>query len=148
MTAARLRGCALRRPTGVTFLGQVGAVQEVYERNAIVVVPSRGEGFGMVALEAAERGRAAIVTDVGGLPEIVEEGATGLVVPSENAAALAEAIVALASDHERVRQFGAAARARALSHFSAGAAADGVENVYRRLLALHEPAGDRRRSRR
>jgi glycosyltransferase involved in cell wall biosynthesis len=141
--AARLRAAA---PDGVTFLGQVGDVQEVYERNAIVVVPSRGEGFGMVALEAAERGRAAIVTDVGGLPEIVEAGATGLVVPPEDAAALGEAIVALARDHERVRQFGAAARARALSHFSADAAADGVEAVYRRLLALREPAGGGRRS--
>ena len=102
----------------------------------------------MVALEAAERGRAAIVTDVGGLPEIVEAGVTGLVVPPEDAAALASAIVALAPDHARVRQFGEAARTRALTQFSAGAAADGVEAVYRRLLASHEPAGGRRRSRR
>jgi glycosyltransferase involved in cell wall biosynthesis len=143
--AARLRAAA---PDGVTFLGQVGDVHELYERNAIVVAPSRGEGFGMVALEAAERGRAAIVTDVGGLPEIVEAGATGLVVPPEDAAALGKAIVTLACDHERVRQFGAAARARALSQFSADAAADGVEAVYRRLLALREPAGGGRRSRR
>ena len=137
----RLRGAA---PDGVTFLGQVADVRELYERNAIVVAPSRGEGFGMVALEAAERGRAAIVTDVGGLPEIVEAGFTGLVVPPEDDAALAAAIVALASDHERVRQFGGAARARALSQFSAGAAADGVDAVYRRLLAAHAPTGDRR----
>jgi glycosyltransferase involved in cell wall biosynthesis len=142
---ARLRGAA---PDGVTFLGQVADVRELYERNAIVVAPSRGEGFGMVALEAAERGRAAIVTDVGGLPEIVEAGVTGLVVPPEDDAALAAAIVALASDHERVRQFGEAARARALLEFSAGAAADGVDAVYRRLLALHAPAGDTRGSRR
>jgi glycosyltransferase involved in cell wall biosynthesis len=142
--AARLRAAA---PEGVTFLGRVDDVREAYERNAIVVVPSRGEGFGMVALEAAERGRAAIVTDVGGLPEIVEQGETGLVVPPEDAAALAAAIVALAPDHERVRRFGEAARARALSHFSAGAAAEGVEDVYRRLLALREPAGDRQRPR-
>ena len=99
----------------------------------------------MVALEAAERGRAAIVSDVGGLPEIVADGETGLVVPPEDADALAAAILALARDHERVRRFGEAARARALAHFSAGAAADGVEAVYRRLLALHEPAGDGRR---
>ena len=58
----------------------------------------------MVALEAAERGRAAIVTDVGGLPEIVEDGETGLVVPAGGRDALAAAIVALASDHERVRR--------------------------------------------
>jgi glycosyltransferase involved in cell wall biosynthesis len=121
-------------PEGITFLGRIDPVREVYERNAIVVVPSRGEGFGMVALEAAERGRAAIVSDVGGLPEIVADGETGTVVPAEDAAALARAIVALARDDELVRQYGHAARRRALDEFSAGAAADGVETVYRELL--------------
>jgi len=128
---AQLRSTA---PEGVTFLGRVAPVQDVYERNAIVVVPSRGEGFGMVALEAAERGRAAIVSDVGGLPEIVADGETGTVVPAGDVEALARAIVVLAHDGELVRQYGHAARRRALDDFSAGAAADGVEAVYRELL--------------
>jgi glycosyltransferase involved in cell wall biosynthesis len=128
---AELRASA---PEGVTFLGRVAPVQEVYERNAIVVIPSRGEGFGMVALEAAERGRAAIVSDVGGLPEIVADGETGVVVPSEDVEALARAIVVLSRDAELVREYGHAARRRALDQFSAGAAADGVEAVYRDLL--------------
>jgi starch synthase len=113
---------------GVTFLGHVSPVQPLLERNAIVVVPSRGEGFGMVALEAAERGRAAIVTNVGGLPEIVAHGETGLVVEPDG---LAQAIVELARDPERVRSFGAAARARALAQFSPQAAVERVERVYR-----------------
>ena len=128
---AELRAAA---PDGVTFLGRVAPVQEVYERNAIVVVPSRGEGFGMVALEAAERGRAVIASDVGGLPEIVADGETGVIVPNEDVEALARAIVVLARDDELVRQYGHAARRRALDQFSAGAAADGVELVYRDLL--------------
>ena len=128
---AELRAAA---PEGVTFLGRVDPVGEVYERNAIVVVPSRGEGFGMVALEAAERGRAAIVSDVGGLPEIVADGETGIVVPAEDVDALARALVVLAEDGELVRQYGQAARRRALDDFSAGGAADGVEAVYRELL--------------
>jgi len=121
-------------PEGVTFLGRVAPVREVYERNAIVVIPSRGEGFGMVALEAAERGRAAIVSDVGGLPEIVADGETGIVVPSEDVEALARALVLLSRDAELVREYGHAARRRALDQFSAGSAADGVEAVYRDLL--------------
>jgi glycosyltransferase involved in cell wall biosynthesis len=121
-------------PEGVSFLGRVDQVAAIYERSAIVVVPSRGEGFGMVALEAAERGRAAIVSDVGGLPEIVAAGETGLVVPPEDVAALAEAIVTLASDPETVGRFGAAARGRATRDFSLDAATDGVEAVYRDLL--------------
>lgn len=135
--AAELRAAA---PEGVTFLGRVAPVAPVYERNAIVVVPSRGEGFGMVALEAAERGRAAIVSDVGGLPEIVAHGETGTVVPAEDAGALARAIVELARDPERVRAYGAAARRRALAQFSADAAADGVERVYRELWSARSSA--------
>jgi glycosyltransferase involved in cell wall biosynthesis len=132
----------LRRgaPDGVTFLGRVSPVAEVYERNAVVVVPSRGEGFGMVALEAAERGRAAIVSRVGGLPEIVSDGETGVVVPPEDADALAAAIVALASDPDRVRSYGSAARARALGSFSEDAAADGVDAVYRHLASRRSTA--------
>src|SRR6185312_11989923 len=79
-------------PDGVTFLGRMSDVAPCYERNSIVVVPSRGEGFGLVALEAAGRGRAAIVSDVGGLPEIVVQGETGLVVPPGDERALAESI--------------------------------------------------------
>ena len=131
-------------PEGVTFLGRVAPVQEVYERNAIVVVPSRGEGFGMVALEAAERGRAAIVSDVGGLPEIVADGETGIVVPSEDVAALARAIEVLARDEKLVRTYGDAARRRALDQFSADAAADGVEAVYRDLLQARSIAAPAR----
>jgi len=129
---AELRRAA---PEGVTFLGRVAPAAPVYERNAIVVVPSRGEGFGMVALEAAERGRAAIVSDVGGLPEVVADGETGLVVPVGDVDALAAAIVELAGDPERARAFGAAARQRALASFSADRNADGIADLYRRLLS-------------
>ena len=117
---------------GVTFLGHVSPVQPMLERNAIVVVPSRGEGFGMVALEAAERGRAAIVTDVGGLPEIVAHGETGLVVEPDG---LAAAIVELARDPKRVRAMGEAARRRAVAQFSPESAVEGVERVYRATAA-------------
>jgi glycosyltransferase involved in cell wall biosynthesis len=132
----------LRRvaPEGVTFLGRVDRVAEVYERNAVVVVPSRGEGFGMVALEAAERGRAAIVSDVGGLPEIVAHGETGLVVPAGDPDALAAAIVDLLQDPAAVRAFGAAARDRAIGHFSSAAAVDGVERLYREELSRRSTA--------
>jgi glycosyltransferase involved in cell wall biosynthesis len=134
---AELRAAA---PEGVSLLGRVAPVGPLYERSAIVVVPSRGEGFGMVALEAAERGRAAIVSDVGGLPEIVADGETGLVVPAEDAGALAAAIVRLARDPDEVSRLGAAARRRAVSQFSAESAADGVDALYRTLLARRSSA--------
>jgi glycosyltransferase involved in cell wall biosynthesis len=134
---AELRAAA---PDGVTFLGRVAPATEVYERNAVVVVPSRGEGFGMVALEAAERGRAAVVSGVGGLPEIVADGETGIVIPPEDAAALARALVTLARDEQLVHSYGSAARRRALESFSEDAAADGVDAVYRDLLSARSTA--------
>jgi glycosyltransferase involved in cell wall biosynthesis len=127
-------------PAGVRLLGRVAPVAGVYERSAIVVVPSRGEGFGMVALEAAERGRAVIASDVGGLPEIVADGETGTVVASEDVGALTRAIVTLAREPQLVRSYGAAARRRALDQFTVGAAVDGVEAVYRNLLSRRSSA--------
>ena len=132
----------LRRsaPEGVTFLGRVAPVRELYERNAIVVVPSHGEGFGMVALEAAERGRAAIVSDVGGLPEIVSDGETGIVVPPGDVDALTRAIAGLAGDVARTRSYGDAARRRAVAQFSVASSGDAVDALYRDLLTSHSSA--------
>ncbi|HTK24042.1 MAG TPA: glycosyltransferase family 4 protein [Gaiella sp.] len=127
----------------VTFLGRVALPGPVYERAEIVVVPSFGEGFGMVALEAMERGRAVIASDVGGLPEIVAAGETGLVVPCGDPARLAEAIVELALDPARATGLGAAGRERAVSAFSQERCTERIESLY--LAGLE--TGVRRRSR-
>ena len=118
----------------VRFLGFVSPVQRAVEDAAIVVVPSLGEGFGMVALEAMERGRPVIASAVGGLPEIVVDGETGLVVPSGDAEALAEAIVALAGDLERAAAMGAAGRERALAEFTPERSARRIEELYEGAL--------------
>jgi glycosyltransferase involved in cell wall biosynthesis len=114
----------------VRFLGFVSPVQQAIESSAIVVVPSIGEGFGMVALEAMERSRPVIASAVGGLPEIVADGETGLVVSSGDAEALAEAIVALAGDLERAAAMGAAGRERALAEFTPERSARRIEELY------------------
>jgi glycosyltransferase involved in cell wall biosynthesis len=121
----------------VNFLGFVSPVQRAIEQSAIVVVPSLGEGFGMVALEAMERARPVIVSAVGGLPEIVVDGETGLVVAPADAEELADAIVALAGDLPRAGDMGRAARERALSEFTPEKCVERVEQLYARAL---EPA--------
>ena len=65
----------------VHFLGYVAPVQKAIADAAVVVVPSMGEGFGMVALEAMERARPVIAAEIGGLGELVQDGVTGLLVP-------------------------------------------------------------------
>jgi glycosyltransferase involved in cell wall biosynthesis len=118
----------------VRFLGFVSPVQAAIEDAAVVVVPSLGEGFGMVALEAMERARPVIASAVGGLPEIVADGETGLVVPPADAEALAEAIVSLAGDLARAVAMGEAGRERALEQFTPERCVERVEALYVRAL--------------
>jgi len=114
----------------VRFLGFVSPVQEAIENAAVVVVPSLGEGFGMVALEAMERARPVIACAVGGLPEIVSDGETGVVVPPADAEALADAIVALAGDLGGAAEMGRSGRARAIADFTPEQAAERIEQLY------------------
>ena len=99
---------------------------------AVFVLPSRFEGMPNALLEAMAAGLAVIVTDASPGPlEVVEPGVSGLVVPSDDPAALAEAMQALVSDPERCRRMGAAARERI-------AALDWpqLEPLWRSILAL------------
>jgi glycosyltransferase involved in cell wall biosynthesis len=114
----------------VRFLGFVSPVQQAIETAAVVVVPSLGEGFGMVALEAMERGRPVIASAVGGLPEIVADGDTGIVVPPGDADALADAIVALAGDLQRAARMGERGRERALAEFTPARSVERIEELY------------------
>jgi glycosyltransferase involved in cell wall biosynthesis len=84
----------------------------------------------MVALEAMERARPVIASAVGGLPEIVVDGETGIIVPSADADALAEAIVALAADLPRALAMGSTGRARALAEFTPEKCATRIEALY------------------
>ena len=119
---------------GVRFLGYVAPIQRAIEDAAAVVVPSMGEGFGMVALEAMERARPVIAAEIGGLGELVEDGVTGYLVPPGEAEPLADAIVALASDLPRAAELGEAGRRRALEEFLQDRCTDRTEALYREAL--------------
>jgi glycosyltransferase involved in cell wall biosynthesis len=119
----------------VHFLGYVAPVQKAIADAAIVVVPSMGEGFGMVALEAMERARPVIAAEIGGLGELVQDGVTGLLVPPGEADPLVSAIVRLAGDLPRAREMGAAGRRRALEHFLQARCTDRTELLYEGALA-------------
>ncbi len=98
---------------------------------SIVLTPSRWkEPFGVVALEAAQMGRPVIASNTGGLPDIVLDSITGRLVPPEDPAALAEAMVDLLSDLPRLRQMGHAARERALAEFDFERAIDQHLELY------------------
>jgi glycosyltransferase involved in cell wall biosynthesis len=100
----------------------------------IFVLPSLGEPFGRVLIEAMAMKRAVVATDAGGVPEIVDDRVTGLLVPPADPAALADAITTLLSDPARARAMGEAGRARAETHFSLERHADQVMKLYTKVL--------------
>lgn len=100
----------------------------------LFVNPSRAESFGVAALEAAASGLPVVASRVGGLPEIVLDGETGVLVPPEDPAALAEALAALIREPERRRALGRAARARAVDRYDWRACAGAMERLYAALL--------------
>lgn len=100
-----------------------------------VVMPSRWqEPFGLVALQSGQMARPALVTRVGGLPEIVLDGETGWVVESENPAALADAMRALMENPAEAARRGIAARRRAAQHFSGARMVDDYERLFADVL--------------
>jgi glycosyltransferase involved in cell wall biosynthesis len=124
-------------PHNVVALGAWphGAVLQAWRGALFGLVTSIGlETFGIVALEAMAAGKPVIASNIGGLPDVVADGETGLLVPPGDAAALAVAMRRLLADAPLREQMGAAARRRAAS-FRAESVVARIEQTYRRLLA-------------
>jgi glycosyltransferase involved in cell wall biosynthesis len=114
--------------------GETADVREVWRRADIFVLPARSrEGMPRAMLEAAACARPLIVTDVPGCRHFVRNGIEGLVVPPEDAAALAEALRLLASDRGLRERMGAAARSRLLEGFTEAHVKDILGAVYRQI---------------
>jgi glycosyltransferase involved in cell wall biosynthesis len=113
LPAFRARADHLGLSATVTFAGSLPqtALAGVLDESSVLVLPSRSEGLGRVILEAHSRGRPVVASAVGGIPELVQEGHTGLLVPSEHPDALAEALLSLLPDRTRQAAMGAAGRA-------------------------------------
>lgn len=120
----------------VAFVGQLPHDQ-VYKfilDHDLLVMPSLAEGFGVAALEASACGRPVIASRVGGVPEVVRDGETGLLVPPNNIDALADAILKLSSDPTLSRQMGEAGRKLVESEYSWDKSLDLMCDVYDRLI--------------
>jgi glycosyltransferase involved in cell wall biosynthesis len=86
-------------------------VAQALDESTVLALPSRSEGLGRVVVEAFCRGRGVVASRVGGIPDIVEDGATGLLVPPADPAALADALVRVLSDRAFAERLGGAAHA-------------------------------------
>ena len=107
------------------------ALPELYRRAAALIVPSRDEGLGLVAVEAQLCETPVIAFDSGGLRDIVEHAVTGILVSVFSAEALARAADELLGNSDRAAALGAAGRRAALAVFSPDAVARSYESIYR-----------------
>ena len=116
-------------PEAVGFVprSELGAY---YERAAVVCVPSRREGYGVVAREAMAHGRPVVARAVGGLADAIEDGVTGLLVSILDPAALRASVQLLLDDPEQRRVLGTAARASAVRDFSLDRTAEACVQLY------------------
>ncbi|MCA1320489.1 glycosyltransferase family 4 protein [Bacillus tianshenii] len=105
--------------------------EEMLHESDIIVVPSRNEALSYVAIEALAYGTPAIVTDVGGLPEVVKDKETGFVVDYGNKDKLAEQIGVLLSDEVLYRQFAQNGKEHFNRHFTLKKMIEETEKVYR-----------------
>lgn len=101
--------------------------------------PALMEGFGIAVLEAMAMKKPVVATTTGGLPEIVQDGETGLLVPPGDADALAQAVIALAQDPARCRQLGEAGRSRVAMHFTVEAMMERLTSAYGSLAGSVVP---------
>lgn len=129
---------------GVTWLGHVGNIRDLWSRAHIAALPSRREGMPKSLLEAAAFGRPIIATDVPGCRDVGVENENALLVPVDNAEALANAIERLANDKTLRERFGRKSRERAETLFSSQAIGEKTVSIYESLVDL--PIEDRRSS--
>jgi glycosyltransferase involved in cell wall biosynthesis len=123
---ARRRGIA----ETVRFLGARIDVSDCLGGMDIYVQPSLNEGMGRGLIEAMAAGRPAVASRVGGIPAVVEDRKTGLLVPPNDPAALARALEELLRKPDWAKELGAAARASIGERFSAAAMVRAIESVY------------------
>jgi phosphatidylinositol alpha-1,6-mannosyltransferase len=117
------------------FLSDItyGELSACYAAAEVFALPSRGEGFGFVYLEAMARGKPVIGGAHGGAPEVIQDGKTGYVVQHGDVAEVATAIDSLLANPELARQMGARGRERVEKEYRFNVFAKGFKKILREL---------------
>lgn len=130
----RHEAAALGLDDAVVFAGHVSSIAAVYRALDVAVLPSLSEGMPNAALEAMLHGLPVIASRVGGVPEVVSDGETGILVPPGDEAQLATVLTALCADAQRRQALGARGRERVLGHFAPHQRAERILGLYHELL--------------
>jgi N-acetyl-alpha-D-glucosaminyl L-malate synthase BshA len=119
----------------VVFLGKQDSVAELLACADMLLLPSQSESFGLVALEAMAAGVPVVATRTGGIPEVVEDGVTGVLGDVGDVAAMGDGAIELLRDPRRWSQASRAARAVATERYSVTAIIPQYERYYERILS-------------
>lgn len=119
----------------VTFLGFIDRVDQFLVALDILAVPSRFEGLGTIILDGIDAGLCVVASAVGGIPEIIKDGETGLLAPVENVDLLSIQLKRAALDANLRQSLNAAAKEHVAELFSVDAMVEGNYAVYRRLIS-------------
>lgn len=122
----------------VQFMGHCTDHEQLYQSADLVVIPSRSEGMPNVLLEATARGIPVVATKVGGIPQIVRDGDTGMLVPVGDIAKLANAMVAVLRDPEQAFAMAEKAREEVLSTRSPQRKADQLSDLWKEVASQSE----------
>ena len=109
-------------------------VTAAYREARLTVLPSEYEAFGLVLLESLAQGTPVVASRVGGIPEVVEDGKAGLLVPPRSPAELATALARLWNDRSLARRLGEYGRTEIVPRFTWEGLADRLDRLYRRLV--------------
>jgi N-acetyl-alpha-D-glucosaminyl L-malate synthase BshA len=118
----------------VIFLGKQDDVESLLAAADLLLLPSADEAFGLAALEGLSCGVPVIATAVGGVPEVVEDGKSGFLLPVGDVGGMADAALALLTNATRYGEFRAAARRRAVEHFDTAQIVPHYEAYYRDII--------------
>ncbi len=125
----------------VIFTGRRDDVPAVTKSLDVAVLPSYREAQGLTILEAMALSRPVVASNVGGIPEMIEDGKTGLLVPPHDAGALADAILRLLTDHPLADTLGRAGHDLVHERFCVELMARTVETIYdEAVLGVREVA--------
>src|ERR1700761_7838419 len=144
----RIEAANLQARIVITGELPIEEVQRWYQRLTIYAFTSRNEGFGLTLIEAMAAGAALVASRAGAATLVVEDGVTGVLVPSGDVDALVAALEPLMQDPEACGAMGARGRERVLTQFSLEAEANRIADVYRLLLSLaggENPHGEERK---
>ncbi len=125
--------------SSVIFTGERKDIPEILSLMDIFVLPSFSrEGLGLAILEAMAVGRPVVATEIGGIPEAVIQGKTGLLVPPGDSEEMAQAIIQILQDPEKAKSMGEKGRARVKERFTKTKMLSEIQNVYQSLISHRE----------